>query len=381
MKREYYILDVALLLIITAVSCEKDMDYMDDDNLTITNAGYKSMLVSPAGGALFVTDLLAGRSTDVGRVEVWNDAEYLYVRYIIDSDLTPGDITDDGALTLITETHLSVGTSMDAMPVNRGGNPAPGKFEYSGKHFPGVREYTYKIERTWDAGTPLVLAAHAVVEKTGGVPGLEISLPETVNLNVYYPGTAGEPSYFDAVVTGGSMLDGIYDSWCIDTDNVIYSGSNYTYIANVYSSYEAMPDGIMEQPGNLDLVNWVINQGFVGRPSLYPEVNGNYTMGDVQVAIWTLIDDEISTSVGAYNMVRVNEIIDAAAGAGEEFVPECTEKIAVVIVPVNGAQVTIAQVTFIEVKLPCDDLSETAWAAGRSFRGKSWATWFEYIVE
>ena len=381
MKSIKNIIPLVVLIAIAAVSCEKEVDY-SSERTKKEDSLFKSLYTGEGEDGSFSTALIAGKDIEVSRVIVWNDRGNLFVKYLIENDLTPGDLSDDGALTLITETHLAVSTSLEAIPLNRGGNPKVGKYEYSTDHSPGVSEYTYEIENTWERGTVLTISAHAVVEKTGGIDGLEISLPVSENLNVYYPGTsAGDPCYFDAVVSGGTMLDGIYDSWCIDTDHIIYSGPNYTYLAEVYSSYEEIPDGVLEQPENMDLINWVINQGFVGKPSLYPDLNAYYTMGDVQVAIWTLADDEISTSVGPYSMTRVDEIVAAAMESGEEFIPECTERIAVIIVPVSGAQVTIAQVTFIEVKLPCETIKESAWGQGPGFRGKNWASYFEYILD
>jgi hypothetical protein len=326
-----------------------------------------------------VTELMAGQHVDVGDVSVWNDGEYLYVKYVIDADLTPDDPSDDGVPTLITETHLQVATSLDGIPQKKD-NPIPGHFDYSTELDPGVTEYTYEIPLTWDAGTELYIAAHAVVQKLGGLEGLELALPGSVTMKVKYP-TTGGPSYFpETTVTGGTILDGVYEGWCADTDNVIYQNTNYT--ANVYSSYEDLPAGLIEYPENLDLVNWIINQGFVGQPS--PGCSGSYTYGDVQRAIWALIEDNQSTSgLGPWSPCRVNEILAAADASGEGFQPGCDQVVAVILVPVTGGavQIVAAQATFIEVGVPCYTIDETAWGAGIEFPGKNWATYFTYLVQ
>jgi hypothetical protein len=58
--------------------------------------------------------------------------------------------------------------------------------------------------------------------------------------------------------------------------------------------------------------------------------------------------------------------------------------VAVILVPVNGTQVTIAQVTLIENPTSdwCTELyeSETAWGFGPRF-GKGWATYFECFCQ
>ena len=91
--------------------------------------------------------------------------------------------------------------------------------------------------------------------------------------------------------SAAAALTGVYEGWCIDTDRLISDNTNYT--AKVYSSYEPLPAGLVEHPENLDLVNWIINQNYVGKPA--GGSLGNYTYGDVQLAIWTLIEDQVST--------------------------------------------------------------------------------------
>lgn len=71
----------------------------------------------------FTTDLLAGQNNDVGEVQVWNDAENLYITYVIDA---PG--------WFLTETHLHVACSEGEIPQTKKGNPIPGQFEYSAEH-------------------------------------------------------------------------------------------------------------------------------------------------------------------------------------------------------------------------------------------------------
>jgi hypothetical protein len=170
------------------------------------------------------------------------------------------------------------------------------------------------------------------------------------------------------------MLDGVYDSWCIDIDNVIYS--NNPYPAGVYSSYEDLPPGMVEYPENLVFVNWVINQEFIGKTS--PGGFGTYTWGDIQVAIWTLIEDDPPGAVGLFSWDRVNEIVTGAYAGGEDFSPGCGEHVAVIIVPEGGAQVVITQVTLIEVEVPCNTIDESAWGEGIEFTRKNWAMYFIY---
>jgi hypothetical protein len=323
----------------------------------------------------YVTELIAGQSIDVGEVQVWDDGEYLYVRYLIDADLTPDDPGDDSSQTLIYETHVAIASSFEDIPQTKKGQPKIGHFPYSNSFETGVTEVMHEIKLDINPDEPVYISAHAVVKKLGGITGLETTLPEEVTMSVTYPGTEyGSFSYFDVTVTGGTMLDGMYDSWCIDVDNVIYPDSSY--MAGVYSSYEDLPADIVEYPENLVYVNWIINQDFVGKTS--PGGFGTYTWGDIQVAVWTLIDDNLSASVGSFSPDRVQEIVDAAYASGEDFSPECGEHVAVIIVPTGTTQLVIAQVTLIEVKVPCDDIEETAWGKGNDFIKKNWAMYFIY---
>lgn len=90
---------------------------------------------------------------DVGDVMIWQDADYLYVKYV----------TVDGWT--MWETHLHVAESADDIP-QANGNPKVGKFDYKETH-DGVTEYTYMIP--WgDDWSILYIAAHAVVEKVVG---------------------------------------------------------------------------------------------------------------------------------------------------------------------------------------------------------------------
>ena len=70
----------------------------------------------------FTTDLIADggdNPTVVGQVKVWNDSEYLYVKYVVDAPYWH-----------LTDTHLAVATSLGGIP-QKNGNPPPGQFPYN----------------------------------------------------------------------------------------------------------------------------------------------------------------------------------------------------------------------------------------------------------
>jgi len=108
----------------------------------------------------FTTDLIAGKNTKVGEIRVWNDDEYLYVKYIITA-------TEDGWS--LVETHLAVAKDLNDIPHTKRCNPIPGKFPYKTYHDPPTVGYTYVIPLSdidASVGDELYIAAHAVVQKT-----------------------------------------------------------------------------------------------------------------------------------------------------------------------------------------------------------------------
>ena len=173
-------------------------------------------------------------------------------------------------------------------------------------------------------------------------------LPDSVSIQMPSPTYPGGPAYFpDVIITNGANLDGTYIGWCIDTDSMISRGPIYNNVI-VYSSYEYLPEGIVEFPENLDLVNWVINQDIIGQPSTCGE---NYTYSDVQKAIWELIEDyPMGSGLGEWSQCRVNEIVAAAYENGEGFIAKCGDKLVIILDPGD------LQTIIIEFEKPCEDL-------------------------
>ncbi|MDO9226346.1 MAG: SdrD B-like domain-containing protein [Pseudomonadota bacterium] len=196
-----------------------------------------------------------------------------------------------------------------------------------------------------------------------------MSQPPVVTIKVNYPGSIPDPSLFDIQFLSSSVFGfNHYDAWCADRDIGIdlYPQSDGTYSsgsvqASVYSTYElsilgaAIPT--IENPGNLDVVNWLLNQHF--------SVNG-YTLGEVQAAIWTLLGDDYTTSTIIYprDPVKVAQLV-ALANQHDGFVPDITDNdpsnddIAVMLFPhlSNG---TAQQPTIIQVKSAA--LGDYVWA-------------------
>jgi hypothetical protein len=151
------------------------------------------------------------------------------------------------------------------------------------------------------------IVAHAVVtqyfeEGQANLDTLKENLTETAVIYVTHQGTTGSPGYWDIVIDDGPLA-GSYDGNCIDTDNTMSSGQ--TYMVRVFSSYDETVDWskIVENPRNLDLVNYVINQEWLTRSS--SSCGGVYDYGEVQRAIWQLIKDTPSTvGLGTWSPTR-----------------------------------------------------------------------------
>ena len=132
-----------------------------------------------------------------------------------------------------------------------------------------------------------------------------------------------------------------------------------------------MPAGLVDKPYNLDLVNWLLNQSFVGEQSYDTALGGDagnnglgeylgaFTYGDVQKAIWTLIENSTSDNgIGTWSPDRANELVAAAIANGENYSPGCGDTVAVILQPVDGSgntnhQITIAQITLAEIPNVC----------------------------
>jgi hypothetical protein len=186
----------------------------------------------------------------------------------------------------------------------------------NGTSFPGNNwgmYFTYTVQDHVCAtvlqpvGGQQVVIAQTVLSDLG-----DLNISDSVKFKVTYPYPGG-PAYFPTLsidVNKDGIWDYTYEGWCVDTDNVIYQ--NTTYEANVYACGADLT-GIVDQPENKGLVDHVLSQGWVGEPSV---CGGNYTYGDVQRAIWTLIEDNQSTNgLNSWSQCRVDEIL-ADAGWG-----------------------------------------------------------------
>lgn len=163
-----------------------------------------------------------------------------------------------------------------------------------------------------------------------------MSVPPVTTVKFTYTGTSNIPSYFDIEFLDtqfrGLMGTASYDAWCADRDTPINppagtpTGGSFqlTLQAKVYSIYELgvnssiFPILKIENPQNLDAVNWLLNQNF--------SANG-YTFGEVQAAAWELLGDPYagSTSIGTVDPAKITTLINLALANGNNYQPDITD--------------------------------------------------------
>jgi hypothetical protein len=190
--------------------------------------------------------------------------------------------------------------------------------------------------------------------------------PLTAKVRVHYP-YAGGPALFPSTeidLDGDGTADITTQSWCVDTDHVIHD--NTWYCTSILSSY-SYPNGLDDtRRENLDVVNWILNQGFVGQDA--GSGLGTYTYGDVQLAIWALVENADSPNgLGSYSTQRVNRILALAADAvglnnpAVTYEPPCDGVVGLILLPTNcGAgvfQMLVAQILMAEYPTFCADHS------------------------
>lgn len=161
-------------------------------------------------------------------------------------------------------------------------------------------------------------------------------------------------SYFSIKIEGNENFEGTYPGWCTNWAKLIEDNVPYTF--NWYSSYsENIPAGLIAHPENLDEMNWLINQKFVGKNA--GNGLGMYTAGDVQLAIWTLIDDDFQTdTVGPFSQARVDKIVGLALKQNG-YKPKCRDDIGILVDPgtPQGTVFEIPRENFYKCRVPDDD--------------------------
>jgi opacity protein-like surface antigen len=319
-------------------------------------------------------DLLAGQHTDAGDVVV--------------SDL-------NGVLTVEIDTSDSgweLGVSHVYVGLDDPKKHAPGRFPFAHEDLDGATSDSYTIDLSEvgaECGDTVVVAVHTEVDQFLGYEDVDLAafaaaLPETMELVASRP--AGHDWFwaFDATDTTG-VLDGELDGWCVDTSRDM--ASNVTYTVEVHSSLDPLAplSTLVDTPQNLDQVNYIINQDY--RSQRCESAGRPYQVGDIQRAIWALVDDTNSTGgLGTWSQGCQDAILADAAANGVGFTPACDEELAVLMAPVDSLGTITSQVVIGEVLVSsvqeCVPVvqSETGWAEGDRSFDKGWGMMIDHTT-
>ena len=207
------------------------------------------------------------------------------------------------------------------------------------------------------------VALFGVPKAQAGPCDIVPAIPATLTVQDWEnPGDLGIPSYLDMWLYDGANLFGVFDGWCVDVGRNL---GNPPFDVATLCSYDPGASMVVDKPQNLDAVNWLLNQVekglIIGQPA--PETCvGSYTYGDVQRAIWGLLDFSQSTSGlgGAENWSECrSDALIAMALVHDGFIPGCDELVGILLVPYALDEqenlVIVRQVTIMMVPAPCDE--------------------------
>jgi hypothetical protein len=283
--------------------------------------------------------------TNIGQLIVLDDGDSISVTF---------DLPGDGWV--LNNTNVYIGPEAD-IPATNPGNPIVGQFPYKNEHDPGVT--SFMIGPFASPDSDYVISAYAFAEHWINIPDIDSLcefLPETVDF--IFTGK-GPDSYLNIDVSNGGWLNGSYNGWCIDREKTISDGNLYEE-ADVICSHQPLPGSLVVHPENIDLVNWIINNVAAGGASA---CEGDYTFGDIQYAIWTLIaSGTTEIGLGDWSQCRADEIIANAQANGVGFEPACGEYLGVILDAEN------AQTCIIAVPYVCNfsDGISAGWAYGQN---------------
>ena len=225
-------------------------------------------------------------------------------------------------------------------------------------------------------------------------------------------GTDTEASYFDAcfsdIASVPEALQGeCFNGYCVDAENYIttgheYNGIAYSYFGTEWTTQAARTIGNIDKPWNMPNVAYCINKWTIGNfynggstelsgctyngaTCGFPNENYQLSSGTIQRAIWGLVDDRgvaggcsgTGCSLGANSMDWAQAIANECLENGNNFEPECGDKVPIVVVitdahgnPINK-QNQYVQTTFAELGIPCEETEYFADAQTNCITGGS----------
>lgn len=208
-----------------------------------------------------------------------------------------------------------------------------------------------------NGGTDTALADIKICGALNTIDTINESLPDTVTVTYQ---SDGNGAFRVDIDSSDARLDTdgfTVDVFCVDFDAPFINGAMVE--TNVYASVDlqpdatpdqidALPDGIVPNEENLDLVNWILNQDFRNMDN-GDGTSTNYTGREIQDAIWFLTNDRDvpSSPFNPAGQANSLEIIDfalndinmdgVADGGAEGFVAGEDDLVGIILAPALDA--------------------------------------------
>lgn len=161
-------------------------------------------------------------------------------------------------------------------------------------------------------------------------------------------------SYLWVNISGAGELDGKYDAYCIDIHRSPIMWENID--VQLTCSYDLLPSGTVDKPGNFDLANWILNYIPIGQDA--GGGLGVYSWADVQISLWRLLENAAPDYIGnlddwtGWTEAKVAQIIELATANGEGFSPAADQIVGILVIPVNDQGESDGQISLIWVRNP-----------------------------
>ncbi|MBU2958958.1 SdrD B-like domain-containing protein [Paracoccus sp. 1_MG-2023] len=175
--------------------------------------------------------------------------------------------------------------------------------------------------------------------ETNTLEMIKDSLPSIGSLVLTRDGALGGDFYGVTLSgTGDDRFDGkFFDiTYCVSAYEPINPNVAVPY--NMYLADAAsVPTGIVANPQNLDVVNWILNQDFQEMDN-GDGTGQTYTEAEIQGAIWGLTDDIVFVSSSLGTNANAQEIYDMALASGEGFVAGEGDVVGLLLDPTAAAE-------------------------------------------
>ncbi|WP_299910938.1 SdrD B-like domain-containing protein [uncultured Paracoccus sp.] len=138
--------------------------------------------------------------------------------------------------------------------------------------------------------------------------------------------------------TGDARFDGISfaNAYCVSLYDPLTPGDVVPYKMYLADA-DSVPAGVVPNPQNLDLINWILNQDFSSQNN-GDGAGQTYTEAEIQGAIWQLTDDFAFVAPGLGTEANALEIYQLALANGEGFEAGEGDIIGLILDPTDEAE-------------------------------------------